>query len=463
MRLLLAAVTSSALVAFAAPPSPAAAAPSPSPSASPSATPAANGMPTPVPAASGPVLRLTLGDALRDAASNNLDYKAALADQQAAAARVVQAAAGRVPSLDVSWAHEHTQSAGAFEFPSPKGTTIFPISATNYNSVNETIQWAIFTGGAVEAAVGAASAGYAAAQSQVAAAHANVIDQTTSAYFSLIEARKAASIADQAVAVARDDLKTAEQLFSAGTAARADVLRQQVTLSDAELQAVQADNDAALANANLANILNVDLGSSIDATEGLDIAAPSFTLDEVLSDARARRPEVAASRSAVSIAQSAVKAARAGTLPTVALQVQNAALTPNFENIKQPQLSETLSVTWKLFDGGLTHGKVAEATADVDKAQINLQQLENGVDLETRRAYFNYVAAQARLAAARYGQSSADENLRVTRIRYRAGVGTSLELSDALLADTQAQTQYVSAQAQLRTALVTLERAAGLI
>ncbi|HXW77259.1 MAG TPA: TolC family protein, partial [Candidatus Eremiobacteraceae bacterium] len=61
------------------------------------------------------------------------------------------------------------------------------------------------------------------------------------------------------------------------------------------------------------------------------------------------------------------------------------------------------------------------------------------------------------------GQASADENLRVTRIRYRAGVGTSLELADALLADTQAQTQYVSAQAGLRTALVVLQRAAGLL
>ena len=158
-----------------------------------------------------------------------------------------------------------------------------------------------------------------------------------------------------------------------------------------------------------------------------------------------------------------MKAARAGTLPTVALQVQNASLTPNFENIRQPQLSETLSLTWKLFDGGLTHGKVAEASADVDKAKINLRQLENGVDLEVRRAYFNYIAAQARLAAARSGQTSADENLRVTRIRYRAGVGTSLELSDALLADTQAQTQFVSAQADLRVALVTLQRAAGLL
>jgi outer membrane protein len=418
---------------------------------------------TPAPNASGPVLHLTLGEALRLAAANNLTYRAALADQQAAAARVVQAAGGKLPSLAVGYSHEHTQSAGAFVFPSPKGPVNFPISATNYDNVAETVQWAIFTGGAIEAAVGEASAGFAAAQNQVAATRANVVDDTTASYFGLIEARKAAAIADQAVAVAKEDLKTAQQLFGAGTAAHADVLREQVTLADAQVRQVEADNAAAIANASLANMLNVDLGSAIDATESLEVSPPPFTLDEVLSDARSRRPELGASQSAVRIAEDAVRAARAGTLPTVALQIQNASLTPNFENIPQPQLSETLSVTWKLFDGGLTHGKVAEATADVDKAKINLQQLENGVDLEARRAYLDYVAAQARLGAARYGQTSADENLRVTRIRYSAGVGTSLELSDALLADTQAQTQYVSAQAQLRTALVALERAAGLL
>ena len=434
-----------------------AAAPTAAPTAAPIAVPAA--LPTP-----SSVLHLTLADALRIAAQNNLSYRAAQADQQAAAARIVQATAGKLPSLSALYAHEHTQSAGAFVFPKPGGgSTVFPISATNNDDVAETIEWAIYTGGAAEAAVGQAAAGYAAAQNELAATHADVITDTTNAYFQLIEARKAAAIADQAVSVAQDNLKTAQLLFNAGTAARADVLREQVTYANAQVAQVQADNDAALANEALANLLNVDLGSRIDATESLEATAPPFALDEVLSDAHARRPEISASRSAVTIAEDTVRAARAGTLPTLALQVQNASLTPNFENIHQPQLSETLSVTWKLFDGGMTHGKVAEASADVDKAKINLQQLENGVDLEVRRAYLNYVAAQARLGAARSGQTSADENLRVTRIRYRAGVGTSLELSDALLADTQAQTQFVSAQAQLRIALVTLQRAAGLL
>ncbi|HLW37277.1 MAG TPA: TolC family protein [Candidatus Eremiobacteraceae bacterium] len=413
--------------------------------------------------ASPPMVSLNLDQAVQAALQNNLTYRSALADEKIAAAQVVQAASGRLPSLSVGYARQHTQSAGSFNIPTPNGTIKVPISATNYDSTNETLQWAIFTGGAVEAAVGQASAGYSAAQSRLQATRADVVRDTTNAYFQLIEARRSASIADQAVAVAQDDLKTAQELFAAGTAARADVLRQQVTLANAQVQQVQAGNAASLANARLANVLNIDLGSTIAATEPLEAATPAYQLDALLGGAHANRQELSAARQAVTIADDAVKAARAGTLPTVAVAVQNASLTPNFQNIPQPQLSETLSVTWKLFDGGLTHGKVAEATADVDKAKINLQQLENGVDLEVREAYFNYVAAQAQVAAARSARASADENLRVERIRYRSGVGTSLELSDALLANTQAQNQLVNSLANLRIALVALQRATGVL
>lgn len=428
-----------------------AAQPSPTPAATPS-SPSPNGQ-----------VSLTLDQALKTALANNLTYQSAQADVQAAAARIVQAGGARLPSLSAGYAYQHTQSEGVFEIPSPNGAVPFQITSENYNSVNATLQWALYTGGAVEAAVGAASAGYSSSQSELDASRADVVRDTTNDYFQLIEARSAASIADQSVAVAQDDLKTAQELFSAGTAARADVLRQQVTLANAQVQQVQADNSAALANAALANELDIDLGSDISTAEPMTVQLPAYDLQQVLDDAHAHRPELAAAAAAVDIADDVVKQARAGTLPTIGLQVQDASTKPNFYHIPQPQLAETLSVTWQLFDGGITHGKVAEATADVAKAKINFKQLENSVDLEVRQAYLNYQAAQAQVAAALSGQTSADEDLRVERIRYRSGVGTALELSDALLADTQARTQYVDSQANVRIALVALQRAAGLL
>jgi outer membrane protein TolC len=411
---------------------------------------------------------LSLADALQLALANNLAYQASAQDVSAAQARVVQAGAGRVPSLSVGYSYVGTKDAAFFNFqaPGPGGKLINkPIffSATYLNNVDATLRYALYSGGAVQAAIGQAAAGLSAAQSNFAAQRATVIRDVTNAYFQLIEAQRGTAIADQTVAVARENLKTANDGLSAGTLAKADVLRQEVALANAQVRDIQANAGASLANAALANLLNVNLGSQIEPTEGLAAATPSFALGDVLADATTHRYELGAARAAVDIADAAVKAARSGSLPAIVLQVSDASSKPNFENVPQPQLSETLAVTWKLFDGGLTHGKVAEATADVEKAKINLKQLSNGIDLEVRQAYFNYTAAQAQVGANKSGQDAADESLRVSQLRFKSGVGTSLELADALLADASARTDYVNAQANLRIALTALQRAAGLL
>lgn len=418
-------------------------------------------------AATGPSVALSLHDALALALAGNLSYQSAAADERAAEGQVIQARSVRAPNLSVGYSYFHTQNAGVFTFPVPGATgppqfKSIEVSSQNMNNVNATLQYALFSGGSGQAAIGQAAANLAGAQSQLAATRSTVVRDVTNAYFQLLQDLRSAIVADQAVNVAQQNLTTSQQLYNAGTAARADVLQQEVTSANARVQAVQAHNAAALANAQLANLLNINLGSVITPTEPLETTTPVYSLNELLQHGQ-NRPELAAAQDAVAIADLAVTIARAATQPAVNLTVEDASSKPNFENIPQPQLSETLAVTWKLFDGGLTHGRIVQARAQVDKAKINLKQLTNSVDLEVRQAYLNYSAAQAQLVAAKAAQTSALENLRVSQIRFRAGVGTSLELSNALLASTQAQNQYINSLAGLRVAFVNVQRAAGLL
>jgi outer membrane protein TolC len=438
--------------------------PTPAPAAVPAQTPLQTPVPTPSPSA----LPLSLQDAISMALTNNLTYQAAAQDVRAAEAQLIQARGNAFPVVSAGYSYDHTQNAG-FIFvpvPQPTGPPLLRrafFSATDTNNVNATLQYALYTGGAVQAAIGAAAAGYSAAQSNYAATRADVITQTTDSYFSLLLAQRTAVISDEAVQVGQQNLTTSQQLFSAGTAARADVLRQQVSLGNAQVAAVRAHNTADLANASLANLLNINLNSSINPTQALEIQPPVYALPDMLRSAQSRRPEIASAIDAVTIAERSVQEARAGTLPAIALQVSEASSKPNFVNIPQPQLTETLAVVWRLFDGGLTHGKVAQATAEVGKAKINLQQLRNSVDLEVRQAYFNYVAAQTAVGAASSAQASAAESLRVTQLRYKSGIGTALDLSDALLTFTQTQVQYATALSDESRALIALQRAAGLL
>ena len=460
-----------AILVFVSLPAYAQALPSPSPSPTPvwpaPASSAEPAMPaTPRPASSA--LPLQLKDAISMALTNNLAFQAAAQDIVAAQGNLIAARGTAYPTVSAGYSYVHTQDPAFFFIPVPQASgppvlqkSLF--SATNMNNVNATLEYAIYTGGAVQAAIGAAAAGYSAAQSNYAAARADVINTTTAAYYSLALALRTSTITDEAVDVAKQNLLTSQQLYAAGTAAHADVLRQEVALANAQVASVRAHNAADLANASLANLLNINLNSTINPTQALEIAPPVYSLPDLLEQAQVRRPEIASAIDAVTIAEKVVKEERAGTLPVVSLNVSEASSKPNFVNVPQPQLSETLAVYWQLFNGGFTHGKVVQALAEMDKAKINLQQLRNSVDLQVRQAYFDYIAAQAAAVAAYSGQTSAAESLRVTQLRYRAGVGTALDLTDALLTFTQTQVQYATALADESTALIALQRAAGLL
>src|SRR5579864_4543580 len=243
----------------------------------------------------GPNVALSLHDALTVALANNLSYQSALADERSAEGSVIQARSVFSPNLSAGYSYFHTQNGGSFSFPQPSASgppqfRTVQVSPNYLNNVNATLQYALYSGGSGQAAIGEAAANLAGAQSQLAATRSTVVRDVTNAYFQLAQTQRAAAVADEAVSVAEQNLTVSEQLFKAGTAARADVLQQEVTRANSRVAAIQAHNAAALANAQLANLLNINLGSIITPTEPLEARTPAFSLDTLLA-ASQKRPE----------------------------------------------------------------------------------------------------------------------------------------------------------------------------
>jgi outer membrane protein len=116
-----------------------------------------------------------------------------------------------------------------------------------------------------------------------------------------------------------------------------------------------------------------------------------------------------------------------------------------------------------IWDGGIARAREAQARDDLEIAQLRLQQAQEGVALEVRQAYLSLQDAQKRLEVARKGLEQATEALRLARVRFEAGVSPQLEISDAELAFTQAQTNLVNAQFDYLDAYAALLRAIGAI
>jgi outer membrane protein len=415
-------------------------------------------------AAETPQIDLSLAQALKTAKHNNLDVAAAADDVRIAQARVLAAGAALLPTIGASYAYQHSQYPTDLTVPLPgpgASSIAIPLAATDTNAVSAILQYVVYDGGVNHATIGVAASNYSAAQSELSGVTQTVERDVTAAYFGLVQAREAIVVADEAQQVAQADVRTADELFAQGTVAKADVLRQELSLADAESRDIAAHNDVSLANAALANLLNIDLSSVIEPTESLDGENDELDLAHALEDARRNRPKLLAAESAVQIAKQTVALARSGNLPTIAVSAAESSVKPNFFGVPQPQLTATLSATWRLFDGGLTRARVGEAEAQIAKANVNLTALQNGVDLEVRQAYYRYIAARAALAPAGAAVSASAEVLRLSRLRFSNGVGTSLELADAALSDARARTGLIAARVTIRTTYAALVRATG--
>ena len=85
-------------------------------------------------------------------------------------------------------------------------------------------------------------------------------------------------------------------------------------------------------------------------------------------------------------------------------------------------------MTWSLFDGNRTKGKVMEATALYERAEVDLDDAGRRIELEVRTAYSNFIEADEVLKSQEKVVEEAEEALRLARARSEAGTGTQLDV-----------------------------------
>lgn len=403
---------------------------------------------------------LSLDGAIAIALERNLTYRAAHLAVEQARAGLMQAGAPRLPGVQVRDTYTYVNPVATLS--TPFGS--LPFSATKATNVPlVALQYSLFDGGLTAARVAQAAAELSAAQDAQRQARGAAIVTTTKAYYDLVSAMQMAQVAQRALQVATAHVLQAQRLLGAGQVARADVLRAQTEQANDRVNALAADDTVALAQTNLDAVLDVPQDRRYTPTDSLGGAVPKVELNSLIAWAFAHRGDLAAAGAAVEAAQAAVSQARAGTAPSVNLQVADGntqpAVTAGFHN----QFTVGVSAVWTLFDHGFTAGRIAAAKAAVAQAQNGLEQLRAGVELQVRQAYLQMTQAQARAQAAQQFVRLADENLRLAQVRYRGGVGTALELADAEQRDRLAHQALVQAEVGVREGVAQLRFAAGLL
>ncbi|MCC8408107.1 TolC family protein [Mucilaginibacter sp. UR6-1] len=120
-----------------------------------------------------------------------------------------------------------------------------------------------------------------------------------------------------------------------------------------------------------------------------------------------------------------------------------------------------LSLNVPIFSGGQRSNQLKQLQVNVQKAKNDLHNATNGFKLQANAANVNYINSLQSLNNQQNNQKLAQEVLRVSRIKYGQGVGSSIEVSQAQTALEQANNQYIEALYNALVSKVDLDKAYG--
>jgi outer membrane protein TolC len=136
--------------------------------------------------------------------------------------------------------------------------------------------------------------------------------------------------------------------------------------------------------------------------------------------------------------------------------------TKAFQNERSDSWEAGITLSWNIFDNGVTAAKVQQAKADVNQYQAEANRIKKTIQLETRSAYIQMKTAEDNIKAAAAAVKQAEESYTIAQVRYEEGVDILLSVADAQEKLTQARSNYSTALYQYNLYRATLEKAMGI-
>lgn len=120
-----------------------------------------------------------------------------------------------------------------------------------------------------------------------------------------------------------------------------------------------------------------------------------------------------------------------------------------------------VKMSMPIFDGLERRAKLDRAKVATQQAEIRRQEFENSMTMEVRNARISYTNAAETVRARRRAMDLADSIYKTTQIKYREGVGSSVEQTQAESELYTAQSNYINALYDLLVAKTDLDIALG--
>lgn len=263
-----------------------------------------------------------------------------------------------------------------------------------------------------------------------------------------------------------DDVK---KMIREGVATRADGLKVDVKVNEAEMALTQAENGLVLSKMLLCQLCGLDVDSNITLADedAENLAAMGGDEPADRQVAMENRPELKMLQNSLDLSKQSTKVVRAAFMPQVLMTGGYLASNPNVYNGFERKLSGVWNVgvmvrvpLWNWMEGTykVRASKIASAMVELEKDDI-----AEKIELQVSQSQFKVKEANRRLAMATKNVENADENLRCATLGFKEGVIQTTDVMAAQTAWLQAQSQKIDAEIDVKLSQVNLRKALGVL
>jgi outer membrane protein len=401
----------------------------------------------------------SVDDVTRLALENNPDVLTALDTGAAARAVVGEAASVYLPHLSAHGGAERTT------LPSPSAGLTANLGQNDpYRWGTLSFQQTLFDFGQGLEAIRAGLAGRRAEQAQLEAVRDQIRLGVAKAFDDVELSEKLVGVAQRGVDRFQETQRDAELLVKTGVRPPFDLSQANVEFSGARLELIKAQNSRDLARVALLTLIGVRERVDFVLRESSAAAAALDGLDEdkLIADGLENRPEIGREEATLAQAESALSASKVSLLPTVQAQGWYGGFDSDYPQPLRNAWGLGLGASWNFFDGALTPFRIREQSARRDAARAALEKERLAVAQDVSNAFLNLGRAQQNVDVTEQALGFAKENLDLGQKRYKAGVGTILELLIAETSEFNAEAEELQAVYEESVAVKTLETAVNL-
>lgn len=329
----------------------------------------------------------------------------------------------------------------------------------------------VFMGGSIIAMNKMADLGEDMAANQADATTQTTLYNIDNAYWTVVSLKHKKRLAESYLNLVRKLDGDVGKMIREGVATRADGLKVNVKVNEAEMTLTQVEDGLALAKMLLCQLCGMDVNKEITLADedneqlATVVDAMAADMDSQKGNISDSRPELRMLQNVVDISKQAVNVAKAGHLPKVMLTGGYTVTNPNVYNGFQRSFSGVwnvgVMVTVPVWNWNDVTYKVRAAKNQVSIASLELGDVREKVDLQVSQCNFKVNEAAKKLRLATASTERAEENLRCANLGFSEGVMQSTDVMEAQTAWLQAQSQKIDAEIDVKLSQVNLQKALG--